>query len=196
MSEIKVIGTGRKKYPVNRITVHINNQIVDVDYQNALKKEKEAFNVLKEKFGSTLKTAQFRVDPQYETKEENGFYKQVFVGYQVNHSLFVNIGLDYEKLGEIIEFISHVKPHPLFHVEYGSDNIDEEELLRLAVQDAKKTVSILADEASLELDSIKSIQIYDQPVYEARMMKMSNDSQMEFDDIEKSKSIEVIWQTR
>lgn len=197
MREIRVTGIGQKNYPVDEIVLTITTEIIDKSYEVVLEKEKETYEFLSTQLRDSLKTIQYRIDPAYESVETNGRYQQIFVGYRLTHQMMVRMPLNLERLGQMIDEISKAPHQPMFHIEYEAKNIDEDELLILAVHDGQRKAKVLASAAKVTLDQLTLVSTSTQPVLEHRMMKFSSSAdQLEFSDVTKSLSVEMVWEIR
>jgi len=107
-----------------------------------------------------IKTLSFNVDTEYEGySDENGNWKQKFVGYRCNHRMKVEFKSDNDLLGRILYSLAESKIEPLFNIEYTISDVEKvkNEVLERAVSDSKNKAKILADASGVTLDEIVAI---------------------------------------
>lgn len=215
MKTIRVTGKGQLKVKpdTTRITIHLEG--TDQDYSKVLErsaKETEELRTLLTGFGfakTDLKTVNFRVDPQYEGYQEDGIYKQKFVGYQFFHGMKIEFPSDNERLGRILYALAKSKIKPEFQLTYTVADPEKakKELLEKAVADAKEKAEILTKAAGTEIKelvqidySFGEINLEVRPVN--RMMVASKsmateesfDMDIEPDDINVSDTVTILWE--
>lgn len=165
MRTIKVTGKGKIKVrpDVTRITLNLEGKYKD--YSDTLERSSEETEMLKnvlEPFGfgrSDLKTLSFNIDAEYEGYQEEGVYKQRFIGYRYRHSMKVEFFSDKELLGKMLKAIAECSLHPEFSLSYTVKDAEavKNELLGKAVKDSAAKAAVLADAAGVTLGDIQSI---------------------------------------
>lgn len=168
MSEARILrvkGQGRLRLrpDLTRITIHLSRTAFD--YEEVVRKttdDSRALQALLEPLGfgkEDLKTLQFSIDPNYESRMENGLYRQHFIGYRSSHQIKVEFDSGNERLGRILYALGHSSLNPEFYLAYGVKDQEaaKNELLALAVKDAKAKAAILAEAAGVKLGEILSL---------------------------------------
>ncbi len=216
MKTIRVTGKGnlRLKPDLTRITLTLTG--TDHDYGKVLERSTKQTESLKEILlplgfeRSDLKTIQFNVDTEYEGYQEEGIYKQRFLGYRYNHVLKLEFELNNDRLGKILYALANSEVSPEFRITYTLKDQEaaKNELLGKAVRDAKEKAAVLALAADVKLGEIQNIDYsfgsvdFERPVTN-RMFKASGaameesfDMNIQPDDIEVSDTVTVIWEIR
>lgn len=109
---------------------------------------------------SDLKTTDFNVCSRYENeKDQNGNYRNVLKGFEVNHSFKLEFGFNTDKLNDVLTVLARCEAHPGLSVEFSvkDKNAVREELLVSAVDDAAKRAKILAKASNVQLGEILNI---------------------------------------
>ena len=109
---------------------------------------------------SDLKTTDFNVCSRYENeKDQNGNYRNVLKGFEVNHSFKLEFGFNTDKLNDVLTVLAKCEAHPGLSVEFSvkDKNAVREELLVSAVDDAAKRAKILAKASNVKLGEILNI---------------------------------------
>lgn len=187
MGTLRVIGIGKKSYPVNSIELNVHIIIIDKDYQEVLSKEKQSFEYLKKQFGEQLKTISYRIDQHTEYKEQVIDFK----GYRLSHHLKLKQTLDFKLLGETLDLISKTPHHPEFNINYMNDSVDKDELKKLAVRDAFDQAKLLSDEANVQLGDVRLIST--QIIQSNNHAMYARSESMSFEDIEESVEVLMEW---
>ena len=215
MKTIRVTGKGQLKIKPDTTRITITLEGTNKDYSKVLERsstETEELRTLLTGFGferTDLKTLSFRVDPQYEGYQENGIYKQKFVGYQFYHNMKVEFDSDNERLGKILYALSKSKIKPEFQLSYTvkDPEASKKELLAKAVQDAKEKAETLTKAAGVELKDLVEIDYsFGEINFEVRpvnrMMMASKsmaveesfDMDIEPEDIAVSDTVTILWE--
>ena len=142
--------------------------------------------------GKDLKTTDFSVNTKYENYNENGSYRQRFVGYEFRHALKIGFAAGSENLGRALSALSSCAAEPEFEIVY-------------TVKDGEKAI-VLARAAGVGLGDIVNIDYYwEKMPMEARpfgKMLRANapmaamDLFVEPEDIELSDSVTVVWEIK
>jgi uncharacterized protein YggE len=220
MRTIRITGRGqiRVKPDTTRITMTLTGLFAE--YAETLRRSSEDTEALKDLlsgFGferSDLKTLRFGVDPEYESyRDKKGDYKQRFAGCRYNHSMKVEFASDNDRLGKILYALAHCPIRPEFRISYTVKDPEKakNELLGLAVADARAKATVLTMAAGTELLSIQSIDYSrNEPAFEVRPMNrlmaakgaMVEEASMdagynldiEPDDIEVFDTVTIVWE--
>lgn len=220
MRTIRIMGKGQIKLKPDMTRITITLEGTYPEYSEALRHSAQDTDCLKEVLStfaftrSDLKTLNFNVDMAYENFEENGYYKQKFVGYKFCHQMKVEFESDNERLGKILYALAHCPVDPKFKLSYTIKDQEaaKNELLEKAVTDAKKKAVILTHAAGVSLKDIQSIDYsWGEINFEVHPMSRnmltegeidnllaplsaSYDTDIEPDDIEASDTVTVVWE--
>lgn len=222
MRTIRVTGKGQIRLRPDTTRIAISLEGIYPEYSEMLQHSAQDTECLRDilaGFGferSELKTLNFKVDTEYERYNEDGSYKQRFVGYKFQHRMKVEFASDNERLGKILYALAHCPINPKFKLSYTVKDQEavKNELVGKAVTDAKKKAAVLTQAAGVELKDIQSIDYsWGQINLEARPMSgemltseeienllaplsASYDLDIEPDDIEVSDTVTVVWEIR
>lgn len=220
MRTIRITGRGkiRLRPDMTRITITLEGTYPE--YSEALRHSAQDTDQIKDiltVFGferSDLKTLNFGVDTAYEGYNENGIYKQKFVGYKFRHQMKVEFASDNDRLGKILYALAHCPVNPEFKLSYTVKDQEaaKNELLGKAVTDAREKATVLTQAAGVRLKDIQRIDYsWGQIDFEVRPMSRnmlsgdeidnllaplsaSYDVDIEPDDIEVSDTVTVVWE--
>lgn len=220
MRTIRITGKGkiRLRPDMTRITITLEGTYPE--YSEALRHSTQDTDQIKDilsAFGferSDLKTLNFGVDTAYEGYNENGIYKQKFVGYIFRHQMKVEFASDNDRLGKILYALAHCPVNPEFKLSYTVKDQEaaKNELLGKAVTDAREKAAVLTQAAGVRLKDIQRIDYsWGQIDFEVRPMSRnmlteakvdgfsasssaSYDVDIEPDDIEVSDTVTVVWE--
>lgn len=221
MRTIRVTGKGQIRLRPDTTKIAITLEGVYPEYSEALRhsaQDTECLRDILSNFGferSELKTLNFKVDVENEGYNEDGCYKQRFLGYKFLHQMKVEFESDNERLGKILYALAHCPVNPKFRLSYTVKDQEtaKNELLGKAVTDAKKKAVVLTQAAGVELKDIQSIDYsWGQIDFEVRPMSRdmltedeidnlltplsarSYDVDTTPDDIEVSDTVTVVWE--
>ena len=217
MRTIRVTGSGRIKVRPDRTRITITLEGTYPDYEKTLQHSSEDTEQLRELmtgFGfapEDLKTLYFHVDTQYEGYQEDGVYKQRFLGYRFQHTMKLEFDSDNDLLGRILYALANSPVNPTFTISYTVKDPEaaKNKLLGEAVKDAGEKAAVLTQAAGVRLKEIQSIDYsWGEISFETRpvnrlpmpdraapmMAKASLDMNIEPDDIEVSDTVTVIWE--
>ena len=220
MRTIRITGKGRIKLrpDMTRITIAVEGTYPE--YSEALRHSTQDTDQIQDSlsaFGferSDLKTLNFGVDTAYEGYNEDGIYKQKFVGYKFRHQMKVEFASDNDRLGKILYALAHCPGNPEFKLSYTVKDQEaaKNELLGKAVADAREKAAVLTQAAGVGLKDIQSIDYsWGQIDFEVRPMSRnmltegeidnllaplsaSYDVDIEPDDVEVSDTVTVVWE--
>ncbi len=211
---IRVTGTGSLKVRPDMTRITMTLQGLDKDYAQVLKRSSEETNTLAEVlagFGfarEDLKTLNFNVDTEYESYQEEGAWKQRFLGYRFHHMLKVEFGLDDERLGRILYALANCPVDPELRISYTvrDPEASRNALIAAAVADAKAKASVLSDAAGVALGGILlidysrgEVMIEAAPMNRMLMAKGAAAEDASYamdirpDDIEVNDTVTVVW---
>ncbi len=166
MQTIRVTGKGILQIKPDTIRLLFSAREQEKTYDEALKKSAEWTKKLEDYFlkmgfkKNDLKTTSMNIEGCYEW--DRSFLqtrKKKLVGYEYAIHLTIKFPANNERLGRIIYLLSHSKLKPSFQIEYTVDDQEKakENLLALAVEDAKRKAAILTEASGQELVKVMSI---------------------------------------
>lgn len=219
---IRVTGKGSLKvHPdTTRLTLTIHGTYPD--YAQAMQKSAEDSEALKYVLiplsfsGPDLKTLSFGIDSEYENcQDEQGVWRNRFVGYQYSHTMKLEFLSDNERLGRVLTALAACPVQAEVHLSYTVSDPEavKNELLGKAVADAKAKAAVLTEAAGVELGELASVDYsWGEICLESRPMRdalILNDSielaaprakaynlEIEPDDISVSDTVTVVWRIR
>lgn len=220
MRTIRVTGKGQIRLRPDTTRISITLAGTYPEYSEALQhsaQDTERLRDILSGFGferSELKTLNFKVDTENETYNEDGCYKQRFLGYKFLHQMKVEFESDNERLGKILYALAHCPVNPKFKLSYTVKDQEaaKNEVLGKAVTDAMRKAVVLTQAADVELKDIQSIDYsWGQIDFEVRPMsrdmlteyesddlltplRASYDVDIEPDDIVVSDTVTVVWE--
>ena len=214
MKTIRVTGKGQLKVRPDLTRITMTLEGVSPEYGESLRRSAEDTEQLRQLLagfgfaGDELKTLSFSVDTEYEGYQEEGVYRQRFVGYRFRHCMKVEFPSDNDRLGRVLYALAGCSLKPEFQLSYTVSDPEaaKNELLAKAVGDAKEKASVLALAAGVTLQCIESIDyswgeidIEYRPMERLAkptqaLMAKSYALDIEPDDIELSDTVTVIWE--
>ena len=165
MRTIRVTGKGAIKLRPDTTRITLSLEGTSPQYGEALRKSAEGTEQLRDLlagfgFGrGELKTLSFSVDTEYEGYEDQGVFKQRFVGYRFRRSLKVEFASDNDRLGKILYALANCPARPEFRISYTVKDPEaaKNTLLGRAVADAREKAAVLSGAAGVALKDIQSI---------------------------------------
>ncbi len=165
MRTLRVTGKGRLTLRPDLTRVVVTVSDVCADYAVAMRQSAERTGELRERLSALgfapdeLKTLELRTDAEHEGYEENGVWKNRFVGYRYTHRMKLEFACDGQKLGAVLSALSGCRARPEFSVLYTLKDPEaaKDTLLRLAVEDARRQAGVLAAAAEVTLKEIAEI---------------------------------------
>lgn len=212
MKTIKVTGKGRLKLRPDTIRLSLTLSGVEQAYDAALSTSSKDTNRLSDAFKTVgfsredLKTKTFNISTEYESYEENGNWKQRFLGYRYLHVLRVEFDADNTLLGQVLAALADCQVNAELQISYTVKDPDtaKNQLLAKAVADAGEKAHVLSEAAGVSLKAIQNIDYaWGEYNYEVRPMdslarplaaKASFDLNIEPDDIDVSDTVTVTWE--
>lgn len=159
-----------------------------------------------------LKTSSFDVGTEYENeRDENGNYKQIFVGYRVTHGLKLEFDFDSQRLSKVLGAIAVCIAEPELNVQFTVKDKEavDAALLQSACANAKAKAEILTKASGATLGELVSIDynwgelhLFSQTQYdmEDTCMRMASAAptsiEIEPDNIDISDSVTFVWEIR
>ncbi len=219
MRTIRVTGKGQIKVRPDMTRITMTLEGGGREYGDTLRRSSEDTDELKNVlsgFGferSDLKTLDFSVDTEYESyRDDDGSYKQRFVGYRFRHMLKVEFESDNDRLGKVLYALANCDVRPEFRISYTVKDPEavKNTLLGEAVADAKAKAAVLTRAGGVALLDIQTIDYsWGEIDLEYRpmnadliatravgMAKAANsyDLDIQPDDIRVSDTVTVVWE--
>ena len=209
-----VRGTGNIKISPNQTLVSLTLKSLDPNYENSMKAASDQIEQLKDALEAVgfcktdLKTTSFNVCTEYKNeRDQNGSYKNVFVGYACIHGLKLEFDFDTALLSAVLSAISGCVADPELSVRFTvkDKNAADEALLESAAKNARRKAEILAKASGITLGQLVSVaydfsdlNIFSETNYsvENRCMPMSKCAaiSVEPDDISMSDNATCVWE--
>ena len=211
-ASLKVVGTGEMKVVPDLAVMNMTVKATDMDFNKAVQKLNEKTDRLHKKLLSAgfkrdeIKTSQLNV-------QENGQWRDgnyIDSGFVASQSIELRFKRDQQRMARLMNAFSEEKgAEALFHFGFAlSDEARqqaEEELIKKAIQDARKKGAVIANASGVKLGKVKNI-IYGQPeirpvpMYESAMadvhMRSAKGQSMpdiEAREIEMQDTITIYW---
>lgn len=209
--------TGLAKISVAPDTVELwmTAQSKNKDYDEAMRLSAEGTKALRAAFeaadfdGAELKTADFNVNPEYESYQDKktGAYKRRFTGYCVSHRMKIAFPADNALLGKALAAVMSSGAAPEVGISYIVKDTEsvKNELIKKAAADSRKKAEILAETAGVRLGPIAAIN-YSWNSVELVSNRMNMDAvplmaakvaapemSIEPDDIDVTDTVTVVW---
>ena len=147
-----------------RISLAISDTLKE--YDDCLAKSVEDMNLIVDcikKFGferKELKTSDFEINRKTEGyRDRHDDWKYRFVGYEYTENLNFTFKNDNERLGKILYALAHLPIIPEINISYFCTDVEtiKNQLLELAIKDAKKKAEILTSASGVKLYEILDI---------------------------------------
>ena len=215
LSTVKVTGTGMLRLRPDTTRIDITLHGVEKEYADAVRRSAEDTEKLKALLGklgfeaNELKTLNFRVDPRYESYQEDNIYRQRLTGYEFYHGMKIEFPSDNSFLGRVLYALANSELTPEFSLSYTvkDKEASKNQLIGAAVIDARSKAEVLAEAAGVTLGKVLSINYsMGEPDFVvrpmAKMMMARNESadmaggysiNIEPDDIQVSDTVTIVW---
>ncbi len=209
---ITVKGKGSVSLPPNLITLTLNTEVIDVEYDKSMVKganQTKALNEAVESVGllkKDLKTSNFTVRTKYDNfQDKNGQYQRKFVGYLTEQTLSLTFDFDTKLLSKTLNALMASKVDPRIDIEF---SIKEKEafnaaILKDATKNALRQAKTLTKAANVVLKDLISIdyswtdiEIKSRSDFglEPRMMSASFDADIQAEDVKASDYVTFVWE--
>ena len=165
---MEITGFAEKSIVPDEVIFNINLSVEEAEFGKTVDKLNEQMNRLKEKLRGAgvsedrMKTSNYNVSENI--KYESG--KRTKLGYRGTHSLIVKAPFQNENLKNIHNSIVVADVDLNFNISFGISDAKmyQEELMVLAMTDARQKAEILSRAAGMTLGLIKSISYGQQPI--------------------------------
>lgn len=205
---IRVEGKGviRRKPDVIRLSFNLKTE--NEKYEKAISEYNEQNEKLVGAVTTTgltkedIKTTNLHVGTHYEQEHDGKFYKNVFKGYQITSSLYLEMPMDLGQLSKLIEEITRRGTTPEFNITFGISDEDSalEQALKEAVLDARKKAKIIAETMEVNLGHVKVItavtenSIFNPSRLDMPMAMKSMEMDVTPREVEMERRVEVIYE--
>lgn len=157
---IKISGKGEKSFSPDTTIIELKFSKLCISYEEALQlsvfdlekiqNSLKAINLDKD----CVKTTYFNISTQTERiRDEHGNYKKtLFLGYKYDQTLRITFPRSNEALGKIVNLISQNDMNSDIRISYILKDAEKakEEVLKLAVEDAKRKATLIAESLGLK----------------------------------------------
>lgn len=214
---ITVKGTGRVSAKPDYVVISMSLSSQDMEYDKAMELAANELKQLKSALHGAgfeekaLKTSNFNVRTDYvNLKDADGNYRNKFNGYVVLHSIKLGFDLDTAKLSKALSAVSECLSNPELSIKFTvrDESAVNEEMLRLASQNARRKAEILCDASGVELGALLSVDYncgksdlasatnYRMAAECMKMSELSRGVDIEPDDIEISDTVTFVWEIK
>ena len=163
---IKVTGKSNVKASPDYTRISLTLSDTLKEYDECLAKSVEDMNVIVEcikRLGferNELKTSSFEIDRKtqsYRDKYDN--WKERFIGYEYTENVNFTFENDNARLGKILYALAHISIIPEIRISYFCSDVEsiKNQLLELAIKDAKKKAELLTSASGVKLCEILDI---------------------------------------
>lgn len=162
---LRVTGEAKISVKPDVVVLSFPFEVSNIDYNTAVKKLNEGLESLRVAVASCgmkredLKTTSFSVTKK--TEWDHSRATRIFTGYEASHDVHLEFLYDKSYLNQVLSKILETCTDVEFKIDFkasaDSAKIAEEEMLSLAVSNAHKNATILADSAGIKLGSIINI---------------------------------------
>ena len=163
---IKVTGKSNIKASPDYTRISLTLSDTLKEYDACLAKSVEDMNIIVEcikDFGferKELKTSSFEIDRKmqsYRDKYDN--WRERFLGYEYTENVNFTFKNDNERLGKILYALAHLSIVPEIRISYFCSDVEtiKNQLLELAIKDAKKKAELLTSASGVKLCEILDI---------------------------------------
>lgn len=156
-----------------------------------------------------LKTASFNVNSEYEGySDDNGVWKNRFVGYSASESLKLEIPLDNKLLANLLNAVAESSCNPELYISFSVKDKTKakDRVIAKAVKDSARKAKLLTDAAGVALGEIVAINysfgetaLISPTVYNrdaGAMLCKASANEITPEDITVSDSVSVVWEIK
>ena len=163
---IKVTGKSNVKASPDYTRINLTISDILMEYDACLAKSVEDMNIIVEcikEFGferKELKTSNFEINRKTEGyRDKHNDWKYRFIGYEYTENLNFVFKNDNERLGKILYALAHLPIIPEISISYFCSNVEtiKNQLLELAIKDAKMKAELLTSASGVKLCEILDI---------------------------------------
>jgi hypothetical protein len=167
MRLITVQGEGRITQSPDTIELNVELVTLNKDYEKMMEGAINKLNLLYYHLTNLgfdkndIQTSDFIINAKYESvRDNNGNYKNEFVGYEARQNIVLEFPLNTAFLAEIIDAITRSVIKPNISIAYTIQDKQSliNDLLESAVQDAINKANILANASGVKLGEVQTIE--------------------------------------
>ena len=195
MRLITVHGEGKVTQSPDTIELNVELVTVNEDYDKMIEEATNKLNLLYYHLTNIgfekndIQTSNFIINSKYENvSDNNGNYKNKFVGYEARQNIVLEFPLDTAFLGETIGAISRsvVKPNISIRFTIKDKRSLINELLENAVDDAIKKAKILTKASGVKLGDVQKIE------YKSQDYRIYSETQLMPTSMYNMKNIDIV----
>ena len=208
---IRVKGKGKISVKPDTIKITIKAEGLRWNYDETIEQSTHDTRILRDALKNAgldpknLKTTYFSIDSKYKSyHDKNNDYKEKFVGYEYNHSAYIEFDNDNKILGKVLYELAHCDVKVKFDINYTVKDKEKvkNDLLEKAVEDSTTKAKVLAKASGVKLKEILNIDyswgeidIYSSPIDDWMVCeaKSSYDIDIEADDIDVQDTVTITW---
>lgn len=198
---ITVNGRGTVRLAPDLVKLTLAVTATDADYAQAVRKaEADAKKVLAALAGIApdLRSASLRVEPAYETVQEQGVPRRRQSGFTATRRLRAELSADPALLADAVKAIYESGASPALSVEYALSDAEgaQRRAAALAVADARARAEALAEAAGVKTGAVRSVACGSQGVIPAaRMLAMRTNDAAELapEEIEFAEDVCIVF---
>jgi uncharacterized protein YggE len=205
--KLEVTGNAQTMVKPDLAILNANISSIELEYDDAIKALSNKTNKLKKqltklKFNENeIKTTNFSVRKNYKYKKG----ERIDSGFVASHAVRVEFPYDKERLTKVITALGVSEAEANMQFEFGLSNSKKKEveadLIKDAIEDAKRKATIIESSAELKLQNIINIQYHgggeQAPVYRyqaaARMEADNSEPTIDAKEILMRQEIQVVW---
>jgi len=212
---IVIKGVGKATAAPDLVAIEMQLETSEPQYEATMQHAAASIERLREAIeaagleGKTLKTTSFNINTKNESYQDEGTWRQRFVGYSCSHRLRLEFDLDMGLLGKVLGAIAGCEANPNFNIRFTvkDPSAVSQQLLDSAVQNAKWKAEILARSSEVSLGQIQRIDYSwsDIHLYSKTDMRMNDivplaaapdafNIEIEPEDIKLSDTVTVVWE--
>ena len=218
MKTIKITGKANLNIAPDQTKISLTIKGFAQEYNEALEQSVRDTKVIKDALEScgisreSLKTENFYTSERTKSvKDQNGNTSYRFAGYDVTHYLNFKFDNNNELLGKILYVLANLSINPRISVNYVVSNPEQykDELIKLAVKDAKRKAATMVNAADVTLGEIQHMDYSYQTIsWETReymnmdCMKLCSTTDGSFDvdmtpeDMNLSDTVTIEWEIK
>ncbi len=208
---IRVKGKGKISVKPDTIKITIKAEGLRWNYDETIEQSTHDTRILRDALKNAglnpknLKTTYFSIDSKYKSyHDKNNDYKEKFVGYEYNHSAYIEFDNDNKILGKVLYELAHCDVEVNFEINHTVKDKEKvkNDLLEKAVEDSTTKAKVLAKASGVKLKEILNIDyswgeidIYSSPMDDWMVCeaKSSYDIDIEADDIDVQDTVTITW---
>ena len=215
---ITIIGVGEISVSPDLAILNLSVESNDETYNTCIAKLNKKTLALKKALAAggcdkeNIKTTAYRINKEF--KYDNQLRKSVFSGYKASHALIIRFKNEKEKIDKVFNALGSSLAEVNFNLNFDISNRKElkEQLIELAIKDAKKKANDIENYAGIKLGKIIDIQYQSNthsPYVPARGRNMEYSSakmlgapadfspgELDAEDIKLSDNVRIVWELK